>query len=902
MVIFRKWLWILFALILCRETASAAGSTREQRAYIAAVGAFQDGMWSRAEMELAQFIQKYPKSTNAPQAVLFQAQAEFKQGELTNAIELLTDTNNLAMAGTLADEYFYWTGEFQFQGTNYLGAAETWLALAQKFPGSRLQLQAVVEAAAALTELEDWPQTVAVLAETNGVFQRAARLDAENEQVERGGLLLAQAKFALKDFAGASVILEPLMGLQALKPELRWNCAQLLYQVKLGAGEPDAALMATTNLFQIAMGENNDGWRAESLSLRAAVLEKLNRTDEALVTYRQNLTNTAPAEKQQQAVLKIAELSIAQQQFLGAETNLENFLDQFPDSAEADIALLTLGELQLKDYAAQSSLTNQLTEAQTNFDQFLDTFTNSPLAGRAYLDRGWCDWLAAINLENGGDVKTGAQKYAECFDDFSAAAQTANPPPEDLVVAHFKMGDAQFAQNDFAGALTNYDFVLNGQTNFPAVAQAIGDHALYQSLRAEMELKDWSGARNTLAQILKNYPAGNLADSGTLLLGERLADSQQPSVARALFQKSAGQFTNSPLLPQIKLAVARTYEQEQNWAAAITSYTGWLHDFPTNELAPQADYALAWANFQAANPTNAFNLFTNFVAQFPTNTTLAPLAQWWVADSFYNAGDFVNAEKNYKFIFQNTNWLGSPLENRTNLFYPAQLMAGRAAAARQGYLEAVRDYFSKLEQDTNCLMDLRAQATFEHGKALMLSGSADTNNPLANFALATNEFIQIVQLYPTNEQGALAWLYIGDCDGQLGNYDAATNAYAQVFNSTSADASVRSQAQIAFGLALEKMAALTTGASQNALLKLARNNYYDVFKGNNLRADSGEEADPFWQRKAGLEAERLAEYFQEWPTAVDYYRDMTANWPSLQPTLENKIQTLIKEHPEAAQN
>ena len=59
-----------------------------------------------------------------------------------------------------------------------------------------------------------------------------------------------------------------------------------------------------------------------------------------------------------------------------------------------------------------------------------------------------------------------------------------------------------------------------------------------------------------------------------------------------------------------------------------------------------------------------------------------------------------------------------------------------------------------------------------------------------------------------------AWCEIGDCDLQLTNYVAATNAYAQVFDNTNspADVSLRSQAQIGFGIALEKMAALASGA------------------------------------------------------------------------------------------
>ena len=94
--------------------------------------------------------------------------------------------------------------------------------------------------------------------------------------------------------------------------------------------------------------------------------------------------------------------------------------------------------------------------------------------------------------------------------------------------------------------------------------------------------------------------------------------------------------------------------------------------------------------------------------------------------------------------------------------------------------------------------------------------SPDTNNPLANFQLATNVFSQICQLYPTNELGARAWGEIGDCDLQLANYDAATNAYAQVVNSPFANIAARSRAQIGFGIALEKKAAGGRRRPENA--------------------------------------------------------------------------------------
>ncbi|MGD0251353.1 MAG: tetratricopeptide repeat protein [Verrucomicrobiota bacterium] len=862
-----RWLLILFALILSGEQLSAAGA-KEQRAYAAAVTAFQDEMWGRAETEFAQFIQKYPKSTNAPEAVLLQAQAEFKQGKLAQAIALLDARK--AGAGHLADQYVYWIGEAQFQNVDLTNAGETFIALARDFPESSLRLRAVVEAAAARAELAathagpgDWPEVGALLQETNGVFQRAAQLDPANELVTRGRLLLAQAALAQKDFGGAAATLASVNP-QALEPELGWQLAYLVYQVKLAMGDTNAALAATTNLLQIARLGNDVSLRGESVALHAGLLEQSGLKAEALDAYQENLTN-APVERQRQAVLKITELAVAQGRFSTAEDSLRNFIAQFPDSPAADMALLSLGELHLKDYVADPSATNQLQAASEAFNRFLAAFPNSPLTGKAYLDRGWCGWRAWLAGSTTNSLTDG-------LTDFEAAAQRL-PPSEDLAVARFKMGDALFALTNYAGALENYRAVLDDFTNFPAVARALGDRALYQSLRACMELTNTAGAEDTMERILKLYPASEETGNSLLLMGEYLADLSQPTNALAVFQRFEAILPHSPLRPQVDLAIAHACEQEQNWPTAIEKYEKWLTDFPTNALRPQADYALASANYQAGNETNAFILFTNFVAQFPTND-LTPLAQWWVADHFFHAGLYPDAEKNYKFIFQNF--------PPNDLSYPARMMAGRAAVARQGYSDA-SDYFTKLEEDTNCPKELRVQATFAYGTVLMRMDSTVTNNPLANFQLATNVFNQICQLYSTNELGALAWGEIGDCDLQLANYDAATNAYAQVVNSPFPNIAARSQAQIGLGLALEKKAAAAAGGDQKVLRELALKNYLDVFYENNLRND--EQADAFWTKKAGLQALPLIEGLGESPPE-DFFNRME-NWlPQLKDSLE----------------
>ena len=156
-----------------------------------------------------------------------------------------------------------------------------------------------------------------------------------------------------------------------------------------------------------------------------------------------------------------------------------------------------------------------------------------------------------------------------------------------------------------------------------------------------------------------------------------------------------------------------------------------------------------------------------------------------------------------------------------------------------------------------------------------------------------NVFNQICERYPTNEPGVLAWSEIGDCDLQLTNYNGATNAYAQVFNSPYAGISARSRAQIGFGLALEKKAALATGTNQIALLQLALDNYLDVFDtslGKNLR--DGEVADPFWVKKAGLQAAPLVGMLNDPKAEREFYKNLEKLLPQLTDTIEKKIDAL----------
>ncbi len=864
----RRWLLIALALLLGGGQLLAA-NTREERAYAAAARAFQDGMWSRAEVEFAEFSDKYPKSERVPEAVLMQAEADIKQAKYLQAIELLT--THASPAGKLADQYVFWLGEAQFQNEDYAAAAATFSRLARDFTESNRRLDAVVNEAAAYAKLDQWPQVSSLLQTPAGVFQANAKETPADDRVVRGQLLLADALLRQNKLGEAAEVLHSLAA-QKLAPELNWQQAQLLCHVELARDDTNAALASTTNLIRLANLTGQPGLRAESVVEQGGILERLGRIGDAQEVYQQNLSTNVPQTWQRQAILKIAELAAAQTNFSGAEQSLETFLAQFPNSAPADVARLSLGELYLKQAVAHAPPdTNELAQAQAEFDQFLGTYKNSPLLGKAFLDRGWCLWIG--------------KKYPESLAAFKNAAQWL-PRSVDLAVARFKMGDALFTQDDFAGARDNYEAVTSDFTNFPAVRTTLVPQALYQTVRACMKLGDMSGTTNALAQILTIYPTNNLVDNSLLLAGEQLSDLQQPAAARALFEKVEELYPKSPLRPEVELALARTYEQEDNWSNAIDLYDRWVKQYTNNMRLPQVEYARAMANYRAGNGTAAFAILTNFVAQFPTNGW-APVAQWWIGGYFYNTGtNYADAEKNYELLYQH--W-----PNSGRLVYEAKLMAGRAAMGRQGYSDAI-GYFTQLTSDTNCPPEVLVQALFAYGGALMQGPSSDTNNPLDNFGQAIQVFKAISQTYPQTEQAALAWGMIGDCYLQLAGqpqgahfYGDATNAYAQVINSSQAGAAARSQAQVGMGQVLEKLAAPATGQDKTALLQQALQSYLDVLYEKNLR--DGESADPFWVKKAGLQAASVVEELGEWPQAVNVYRRLEELLPPLRDSLEKKI-------------
>jgi TolA-binding protein len=890
-------------LIVGPVTGLRAAAAAEGRAYEVAANMFRGGSYALAEKEFADFIKTHADSEKIPEAVLLQAQCRYQLKRFDDALALLRE--RLANAGKLADQYQYWIPECLFQKGDYAGAASAFARMLNDFSDSPRRLDASLGEAYARFKLGELQKTAELLSQPGGAFQRAAQQRQNEEPAVRGQLLLGEAYLGLNKYQEGEDALGRLADRQ-LPAELNRQRLYLLSRLKFSGGQLDAALQTTTNLLGELSATTNGAASslvADTAALQGEILEKKNQPESAIRAYEVNLGSNAPAPRREEALRQIVKLALAQNKIGEAGKRLETYVAGNPVDPVLDLLRLTLGELRLREYfelpdATRRNATNLLQQARSQFDQIIAN-TNKQFAARAQLDRGWCLWEEGFTRADTNKLTASSTAFRAAVEQF--------PRSQEQAVARIKWADCQFNLADYAAALTNYWQIATNYADMPRVQTELVGLALYQIVRAGIQLGDLSSADQAVVRILSAYPAGDVSDRSALLYGEALNRLGDPARAREFFSGFINRFPQSSMLPEAELGIARTYEQEENWGKAVELYDQWLASHSEHALRPKAEFDRAWASYLAGNEGGALKYFTDFLAQFPTNA-LAPQAQIWIADYHYRLGgtNYVNADENYQKVFQNPSW-----PQKTELYFRAMMMAGRAAYARQGFKDAT-NYFTRLIKELtqlNTPSALLPPAYFALADTyIQYPEAGGATNTLENYKQAIEVLGKIPREFPGNSLVPAAWGRIGDCYLQVAgetqdakDYDRAMNAYTNALDpGLSADATWRGSAEVGLARALEMQSALASSKERTNLLNEALRHYLYVVDGKNLREN--ETADPFWVKKAAEEAARLAESQQLWEVAARLYRRLIDELaPALRKTWELKLEKLARPRSPAEQ-
>jgi TolA-binding protein len=860
----------------CGSLAGAEAPPRssdERQDWDVAARFFQGTAYDLAEQGFLAFIQKHPGSDKLAEAVLLLVEARFRQGRHEEALAALHE--HLDRAGRLADEYHFWMAESLVRLRRFDEAVDAFVRVWSEFPGSARALEAVVGQALALQQSGKPQDAFDLLSQPDGAFMKLGAGREHEANVVRGYLILGETALACGQTAAGEALLERLPA--DLEPGWpAWRRGYLLARLRVALGKTNEALTTITNLIAELSGKTNAAavqTRADATALAAEALEQQGDRHGAMAMFESNLAPGVAALRRQEAAEQLARLALqpqTQPQTMAAR--LEGILTRHAADPVVAPLRVALAELDLRRYFGippqqRPQAVTLLQQARHHASAALTNATGIWFS-RANFAIGWCAWESS-ELETGEDLRP------EAAASFEQAASSL-PRSVEQAVARFKAGDSRYALKNYAAAARHYWLAATNYSEFPTVRQGFADHALYQIVRVSLALDDLEGASKAMGLVLEWYPQSYFGDRSLLWFGQALGAAGKPAEARRLFSEFLRKFPSSPLVPELGLAMARTWQQEGNWEAAAAEYERWMKAHAEHPSRGQAAYEQAWSMHRSGQDGLAFQQFTNFVVQFPRHA-LAPSAVHWIADHHYRRGRFDLAESEYQRIYQNTNW---PV---TDLTYHARMMAGRSAYRRTSYREA-RAYFTDLINTlgTNAPAGMLPEAYFALGDTIR--AMADADRLLTSLAEAIVAYSKIPQNHPGSPLTPLAWGEIGNCHFQLGTadtkqYDLAMAAYTNVLQSVQADVAARSQAEMGLAMSLERKAALPTATDRSALLTAALGHYLRITEGGNLR--EGEVADRFWVERAGSAAAQLAEQLQRWDVAEALYRRLLDLAPPL---------------------
>jgi TolA-binding protein len=627
--------------------------------------------------------------------------------------------------------------------------------------------------------------------------------------------------------------------------------------------------------------------------LEADVYRKLNRTAEAVSSYEKiGSIETLPVDQKRLALLKTVELLSTSGATSNALARIESYLGTHTNEPAADLLKIKAGELWIEQFRRLTAkgnrnggATNALAQARGHLLGVISQYTNSAHLGRAWLNLGWCLWEEGTGLDRPARIQESEGAFRNAAEKLTRS--------DDQALAFFKIGDAELFLKNPAGARSNYVAVVQNYTDLPQVRNALLGKAYRQLIRSCLELKDFLAASGYLTDFRKHFPNDPLTEETLFEFGQALANDGRATEARKVFEDFLSSYPGSALGPEVRFAEARSFGAEGELDTALRKTDEWLRTYTNHMLGAAVEFRRARLLEKAGQRTNALTLFTNFVVQYPTNA-LAPAAQLWVGDYYYEQEQWPMAEQNYQRVFQNTNWLNS------GLGYEARLMAAKTAFKRQGYNDA-RSYLTNLinalSVDTNAPAELSAEAYFVLGDVFLEEPITGSTNAVQNFIEAAKVFDRIATQYPSNKLAVLALGKKGDCHLQLASmpayvesYRDATNAYMAVLNSKVADVPVAAwnQAEVGLGLAFKNMAEGRPAAEREPLQRTALDHFLNV-----VYARKGKVApDPYYLKLAGLEAGRLAESMGNTGGAMGLYNTLIKEAPSLKTFWEARISSL----------
>jgi len=378
------------------------------------------------------------------------------------------------------------------------------------------------------------------------------------------------------------------------------------------------------------------------------------------------------------------------------------------------------------------------------FTKAIQTSPNGRYLGDSYYWRGECfyrtrelarsasDFNAFLNTTNAksnpnytqafyalGYSLFGQKKYTESLSWFlKYINEEKNTGSATYADALNRIGDAYFSNRNFVKADEYYGKAM--QTNYN------GDYALFQSAYMSGINKNYQQKISKLEQLLSKYPNSEYGDDALYEIGRSYVMLENNAKTIETYNRLITNYPNSNFAPKAELETGMVYFNQNDYAKAIPAFKKVISDYPASEEAGTAlesletiyintnnvdeylnyakslgkkvesgtisradsiQFVAAERQYIAGNTSEAIRSLNNYLTQYCPGGKFCTLAQYYLADIYYNNDEKLKALDEYNKIL---NTRGNPYVEE------AALRAAEISFDQKDYSASMK-YFKRLE-------------------------------------------------------------------------------------------------------------------------------------------------------------------------------------------------------------
>ncbi len=459
----------------------------------------------------------------------------------------------------------------------------------------------------------------------------------------------------------------------------------------------------------------------------------------------------------------------------------------------------------------------------------------------------------------------GLKEYEEARNILNEVIKDENVPMAKRLAAARQAAAICESQRDFVSAAALLDFVCkNGETvdqreegscllgmihlksrNFrealavfsrsAKIASAWQGPCMLGMIRAQIELKDYSGALETAEGLIREIKTGVSVEKAMYYRGYILKLMERRSDAAKAFRKLAEQYPGSDYAADALYEAGILFYELQEYPQAIAALELLRKTDPAYKNLPSALYRLVYADFFDGRIDDAMACVEILKKNYP-QTEVAPGALFWQVDFLRNSGKVNEAAK--------------VLDEMETLYKENRNISGRILIDRavvlemQGkYKEALTvldDFYTRFVQDPRM------------GEALFLGG--DIASKSGDYARAALLYARCEQWRPDSELARAARGRVADCNfslygktGDTANLKTAFDTYSKLLTDDKLAPDMYSQTLYKLAVCEERMY-----QEEQAL-----EHFNEVIFRYKLALKRGLKPDPVWAVKAGYAATRI---------------------------------------------